>query len=127
MLNPQRPSLRGQGWRGSRPDITWELEPEPQLHSAPGIFFFLTCVFKLSFYRFLFYYFFPLSLLHSPPKYFSLPQAGQPGWNAAGLHPRVPGAALPVGQMRLGLASRSCWSHGQGSAWGSPPVTGART
>jgi len=40
-LNPPRPSPRGRGWRGSRPDITWELEPEPQLHSAPGIFFFL--------------------------------------------------------------------------------------
>lgn len=120
MLNPQRPSLRGQGWRGSRPDITWELEPEPQLHSAPGIFFFFTCVFKLSFYRFLFYYFFPFPFSIPLPNTSASPQAAQPGWNAAGLHPRVPGAALLMGQMRLGLARQELlepWAGGQAGAY----------
>lgn len=117
MLNPPRPSLRGQGWRGSRPDITWELELERSCTPRLVFFSFLTCVFKLSFYRFLFYYFFfPFPFSIPLPNISASPQAGQPRWNAAGLHPRVPGAALLLGWMRLGLARQELLGRGQAGA-----------
>lgn len=123
MLNPQRPSLRGQGWRGSRPDITWELELEPQLHSAPGIFF------KLVFLNFLFieFFFLPLSLLYSPPKYFSLPSGWPARLECSRAAPTGAGSCLADGMDEAGSGQAGpAGAVGRGSGSGSPPVIGGQ-
>lgn len=79
------------------------------------------------FIDFYFIIFFPLSLLHSPPKYFSLPTGWPARLECSRAAPAGAGSCLAdrmdeAGSGQAGTAG----VVGRGSAWGSPPVTGGQ-
>lgn len=66
-----------------------------------------------------FFFFFPFLFSIPLPNISASPQAGQLGWNAAELHPRVLGVALLMEWMRLGLARQDLlelWAGGRAQA-----------